>query len=276
MGSAFCKFTHPASSTILLLLVSFLFLWWDKWELEQLNNSLVRGRCRIWSLGIPTPDPCSKVSQSVILAMTSCVSLGKVLNFSVPPFVSFQNRCSTSPSQGCLISIIIIITITILFFSEFLGQGLNPCHSSNPSCFSDNAGSLTHWATLEFLNYYCFSYSICLSLHLLNYGWKGWGFSFDFSNSLIFDLPLSFFLKWVPYTQCMIVLLFLFYLQFLKMLNFVCLFIFAHICGFLVFYWSIVNIQCSVCISSVFKWFACKYITILVQILLHYRLLHLF
>ena len=30
---------------------------------------------------------------------------------------------------------------------KFPGQGLNSHHSSNPSCSSDNAGSLTHWAT---------------------------------------------------------------------------------------------------------------------------------
>ena len=34
---------------------------------------------------------------------------------------------------------------------RFLGQGLNPWHSSNPSHYSDNAGSLSHCATREFL-----------------------------------------------------------------------------------------------------------------------------
>ena len=29
---------------------------------------------------------------------------------------------------------------------RFLGQGSNLCRSNNLSCFSDNAGSLTHWA----------------------------------------------------------------------------------------------------------------------------------
>ena len=38
----------------------------------------------------------------------------------------------------------------ILFFDyaycmwKFLGQGSNPCHSSNLSCCSDHTGSLTH------------------------------------------------------------------------------------------------------------------------------------
>ena len=29
------------------------------------------------------------------------------------------------------------------------GQGSNPCHSSHPSCSSDNDASLTHWATRD-------------------------------------------------------------------------------------------------------------------------------
>ena len=37
---------------------------------------------------------------------------------------------------------------------KFPGQGLNPCHSSDPGHCSDNAGTLTHWATKEFLNTY--------------------------------------------------------------------------------------------------------------------------
>ena len=32
---------------------------------------------------------------------------------------------------------------------KFLGQGLNLCHSSNPSSYSDNIGSLTPGATRE-------------------------------------------------------------------------------------------------------------------------------
>ena len=32
---------------------------------------------------------------------------------------------------------------------KFPGQGLNPCHSSNPSCYSENARSLTSCATRE-------------------------------------------------------------------------------------------------------------------------------
>ena len=34
---------------------------------------------------------------------------------------------------------------------KFPAQGLNPCHSSDPSCCSDNSGSLTHCATRELL-----------------------------------------------------------------------------------------------------------------------------
>ena len=32
---------------------------------------------------------------------------------------------------------------------KFLGQGLNPCHSSDPSYNSDNAKSFSHGATRE-------------------------------------------------------------------------------------------------------------------------------
>ena len=32
---------------------------------------------------------------------------------------------------------------------KFLGQGTNLCYSSNPSCCSDNAGSLTYHTTRE-------------------------------------------------------------------------------------------------------------------------------
>ena len=35
---------------------------------------------------------------------------------------------------------------------KFLGQGLNPNHSSNLNCYSDNAGSLTCFTTRELLN----------------------------------------------------------------------------------------------------------------------------
>ena len=39
-----------------------------------------------------------------------------------------------------------------LGIQKFLGQGSNPCHISHPSQSSDNAGSLSHWATRELLN----------------------------------------------------------------------------------------------------------------------------
>ena len=39
---------------------------------------------------------------------------------------------------------------------KFLGQGLKLHHSSNPSCCSDNAGSLTHYTTRELLPRVCF------------------------------------------------------------------------------------------------------------------------
>ena len=35
---------------------------------------------------------------------------------------------------------------------KFLGQGLNPCHSSDPSCCSDNVRSITRAATGELQN----------------------------------------------------------------------------------------------------------------------------
>ena len=38
----------------------------------------------------------------------------------------------------------------------FLGQGLNPCHCSDPSCCSDNARSLSCCITREFLFSVCF------------------------------------------------------------------------------------------------------------------------
>ena len=39
---------------------------------------------------------------------------------------------------------------------EFLGQGLNSCHSSDLSHSNDNIRSLTHWATTELLAYWFF------------------------------------------------------------------------------------------------------------------------
>ena len=48
-----------------------------------------------------------------------------------------------------------LVFISLIFFGhtcgmwKFPGQGLNSCHSSNPSCFSDNARSLTHSASGE-------------------------------------------------------------------------------------------------------------------------------
>ena len=38
------------------------------------------------------------------------------------------------------------------FMRNFLGQGLNPGHSNDPSCYSDNAGSLPHCAAREMLS----------------------------------------------------------------------------------------------------------------------------
>ena len=68
------------------------------------------------------------------------------------------------------------ITVTLLkFFGHahgvwmFLGQGLNPHHSSDPSFCSDNAKSLTHYAIRELFSYtlkkkeklfYCLPYSL--------------------------------------------------------------------------------------------------------------------
>ena len=39
---------------------------------------------------------------------------------------------------------------------QFLDQGLNPCHSINPSYISDNARSLTYFATRELFVYFKF------------------------------------------------------------------------------------------------------------------------
>ena len=43
---------------------------------------------------------------------------------------------------------------------KFLGQRLNPSHSCNQSHSSDNAGSLTHWATMELLLFHFFGESL--------------------------------------------------------------------------------------------------------------------
>ena len=51
---------------------------------------------------------------------------------------------------------------------KFPGQGLNLCHSSNPSHSSDNAGSLTNRLPRNSLNYsvlFCFCF-VFLGLHL--------------------------------------------------------------------------------------------------------------
>ena len=47
----------------------------------------------------------------------------------------------------------------------FLGQGLNLCHSSDPSHSSDNTGSLTYYTTRKLWNF--FFYSIYLSSGIL-------------------------------------------------------------------------------------------------------------
>ena len=54
---------------------------------------------------------------------------------------------------------------------NFLGQGLNLCYSSDLSHSSDNAGSLTHWASRELLGKYLLSTSVCKELeNKLGYG----------------------------------------------------------------------------------------------------------
>ena len=47
---------------------------------------------------------------------------------------------------------------------KFLGQGLNPCHSSNPSHSSDNARSLTHCTTRELCYVHFYRYQNCMLL----------------------------------------------------------------------------------------------------------------
>ena len=44
---------------------------------------------------------------------------------------------------------------------KFLGQGLNPGHSSNPNCSSDNSGSLTHCSTGELPSFILIPFSHC-------------------------------------------------------------------------------------------------------------------
>ena len=39
---------------------------------------------------------------------------------------------------------------------KFLSQGLYLCHSSHPTCCSDNAGAITHCTTREFLSFPAF------------------------------------------------------------------------------------------------------------------------
>ena len=45
----------------------------------------------------------------------------------------------------------IIIILFLLVVQKFLGQGLHPSHSSDPSRCSDNTGSLTCFTTRELL-----------------------------------------------------------------------------------------------------------------------------
>ena len=52
---------------------------------------------------------------------------------------------------------------------KFLGQGLNPHHSNDPSCCSDNAGSLTHYAIREILGGFYYYYYYWFSLLTINW-----------------------------------------------------------------------------------------------------------
>ena len=71
---------------------------------------------------------------------------------------------------------------------KFLGQGLNPCHSSDLNPCSDNAGSLTHCAARELLSpplcIYCMDSQIFILFH-----------RFQFSLSLFIFL-LKLFQLW--------------------------------------------------------------------------------
>ena len=44
---------------------------------------------------------------------------------------------------------LVVVLAAPMACGSFLGQGLNPHHSSHPSCCSDNTRSLTHCATRE-------------------------------------------------------------------------------------------------------------------------------
>ena len=42
---------------------------------------------------------------------------------------------------------------------KFPGQGSNVCHGSDPSCYSDNSGSLIHGTTRELLSTYFYNHN---------------------------------------------------------------------------------------------------------------------
>ena len=57
---------------------------------------------------------------------------------------------------------------------KFPGQGLNPRHSNDPSCYSDNVGSLTRCTTREILNYvWMFCNSLYLDSHFQDINGQG-------------------------------------------------------------------------------------------------------
>lgn len=69
------------------------------------------------------------------------------------PLEMFQNiKAKHSPFCGQTMWKLVLSFFSPCIHSmeKFLGQGWNPRHSSDPSCISDNARSLTHWATREF------------------------------------------------------------------------------------------------------------------------------
>ena len=67
---------------------------------------------------------------------------------------------------------------------KFPGQGSNPHHSSDPGCFSDNVGSLTHCATREHQKTFtfgtCWVYKPIFSIICFMKAKYRWGVSFLF------------------------------------------------------------------------------------------------
>ena len=68
----------------------------------------------------------------------------------------------------------------------FPGQGSNLCHSNDPSCCNDNAGSLTCCATREvpLCPLFCLALELCSCLTMCSLCWPPWSLWLLFKDSL--------------------------------------------------------------------------------------------